>query len=141
MLRKEDFKVATEKERSKYIIRPYEHIPLTELVPGSLSHLLRGKGVLISFLTMKAGSVFELHSHPQEQIMIVLEGYCDEIIENKIYHVTAGDVIYLPSNVPHGAFLGDVDCKAIDIFCPVREDYMEKYRQQHPDAQVFFVEM
>jgi len=32
-----------------------------------------------------------------------------------------------------------VDCKAIDIFTPRREDYLEKQRQQHPDSTVKFV--
>ncbi|HCZ05813.1 MAG: gluconolactonase [Thermotogota bacterium] len=140
-MKRSDFIIAADSDRAKFIVRPWEEIPLTELVPGSLSHLVRGKGMLISFLTMKAGSIFDLHSHPQEQIMIVLEGYCDEIIENKIYRVTPGDVIHLPSNIPHGAFIGDVDCKAIDIFVPAREDYIEKYKAQHPGAKIVFVEV
>jgi len=138
-MRREDFPEATEEERKKYVIRPYEEIPLTKLTEGAFSHLLRGKNILVSFLTMNAHSVFELHSHPQEQIMIVIEGYCDEIIDGKIYRVREGDVLHLPPNVVHGAFIGDVDCKVIDIFSPVREDYIQKYLDQHPSAKVFFL--
>jgi gluconolactonase len=138
-MRREDFPEASEEDRKKYVVRAYEEIPLTELTTGAFSHLLRGKNILVSLLTMKAGSVFELHSHPQEQIMIVIEGYCDEIIDGKIYRVEKGDVLYLPPNVVHGAFIGDVDCKVIDIFSPVREDYIQKYLEQHPDAKVFFI--
>jgi len=138
-MRREDFPVASEEERSKYVVRPYDEIPLTELTSGAFSHLLRSEKILVSFLTMKAGSVFELHSHPEEQIMIVIDGYCDEIIDGKIYRVQKGDVLYLPSNVVHGAFIGDVDCKVIDIFHPVREDYVQKYREQNPDAKMFFL--
>ena len=42
--------------------------------------------------------------------------------------------MYLPSNIPHGAFLNEEDCKALDIFIGPREDYMQKYRQQNPTA-------
>lgn len=84
---------------------------------------------MVSFLTMKAGSTFEIHSHPNEQVMIVLEGYCDEIIEGKVYRVEKGDVIIIPPNVPHGAIIGDVDCKVIDIFSPPREDYKKKLEE------------
>jgi quercetin dioxygenase-like cupin family protein len=134
-----DFQKASIEEKKKYT-RPYEEIPITELVPGSLSHIVSGKNAQISFLVMKAHSVFELHSHPEEQIMIVVDGSCDEIIENKIYHVVKGDVIHLPSNIKHGAFIKDEDCKAIDIFCPVRSDYKKKFMDQHPGAKPVFVD-
>jgi quercetin dioxygenase-like cupin family protein len=133
-----DFEVATKEERKKFLVRPYEEVPITELVPGSLSHLVKGERAMISFLTMKAGSVFELHSHPHEQIMVVIEGYCDEIIENKIYRVKKGDVIHLPPNIKHGAFLKEADCKAIDIFIPARDDYEKKFHDQNPNSTIAF---
>ena len=124
------FSKAAPKDRKKYIIRPQEQVPITELGRGALSHLVWGKNIMVSFLTMKAGSTFELHSHPQEQIMIVIDGYIDEVIEDKIYRVQKGDLILFPPNIKHGGFIREVDCKVIDIFSPVREDHKEKYRQQ-----------
>jgi len=138
-MKESDFTKAMQEDQQKYIVRPYEEVPLTELVPGSLSHLIGGENVMISFLTMKAGSAFELHSHPQEQIMIVIEGYCDEIVEDKIYRVQKGDVIYLPANIEHGAFIREVDCKAIDIFSPPREDYKQKYFEQNEGEKFKFL--
>ena len=43
--------------------------------------------------------------------------------------VKKGDVIVLPSNIEHGGRIREVDCKAIDIFCPPRIDYIEKHRK------------
>ena len=129
-MRESDFSWATPKDRKRYTIRPYEEIHITELSPGALSHLFWGENIMVSFLTMKAGSIFPLHSHPEEQVMIVIDGYCDEVIEDKIYRVQKGDLIHLPANIMHGAFIREADCKAIDIFNPVREDYKEKYRGQ-----------
>lgn len=126
-----DFQVASVEDRERFIIRPYENTPTTTLVPGSESHLVYGENLTISFLTMKAGSIFDIHSHEEEQIMIVVEGYCDEIIDGKIYRVGQGDVIHLPSGVPHGAFIQDLDCKAIDIFSPPRPDYARKFHDQN----------
>jgi mannose-6-phosphate isomerase-like protein (cupin superfamily) len=120
-MKESDFSPATTDDRERYVIRPYEAVPITELVEGSLSHLVRGSNVMLSFLTMKAGSVFELHSHPEEQIMIVLEGFCDEIIEGRIYRVGPGDV----------AFLREVDCRVIDVFSPARKDYAAKFSDQN----------
>ncbi|BFL40733.1 cupin domain-containing protein [Agathobaculum sp. NSJ-28] len=137
-MNRSEFKIAETQDREQYIVRPTESVPMTLLVPGSESHLISTKELTVSFLTMKANSVFDVHTHENAQCMIVTEGYCDEIIDGKIYRVEAGDVIYLPANIPHGAFILDVDCKAIDIFCPVREDYMEKFRTQNPDCNEKF---
>lgn len=133
-----DFTKATQVERQRYITRPFEEVPSTELDQGSLSHLIWGENIMVSFLTMEAGSTFELHSHPQDQIMIVTEGYFDEIIEDKIYRVKKGDVLHLPPNIKHGGFIREVDCKAIEIFSPVREDYKQKYFEQHPGQIGYF---
>lgn len=138
-MKEEDFRKATADDRKRHVVRPYDEVPITELVEGSNSHLASGEGALLSFLTMKAGSVFELHSHPEEQIMFVLEGHCDEIIGDVMYRVQAGDLIRLPSNVKHGAFIREVDCKVIDVFVPPRADYRAKYREQHPNDPLHFV--
>ena len=138
-MKESDFSPATAAERERFVTRPYEAVPITELVKGSNSHLVRGSNVMLSFLTMKAGSVFELHSHPEEQIMVVLEGYCDEVIEDKIYRVGPGDVLRLPPNVRHGAFLRDVDCRVMDVFSPSRRDYAQKFSEQHRGVAMRFV--
>jgi quercetin dioxygenase-like cupin family protein len=92
---------ATPAEFEKRVTR-YADVPLTELVPGTMSHLVVGERGLVSFLTMSARSVFPPHRHEAEQIMIVVDGYVDEIIEGKLYRVKQGDVIILPSNIEHG---------------------------------------
>ena len=138
-MRESDFVPATPRDRERYVARPLEGVPLTALVQGSNSHLVRGSNVMLSFITMSAGSVFELHSHPEEQIMVVFEGYCDEVIEDRIYRVGPGDVLRLPPNVTHGAFLRDVDCKALDIFSPARSDYAAKFTEQHPGLLMHFL--
>ena len=105
----------------------YPDIPLVELVPGSNSHLFFGDRITVSFLTMASKSYFPPHRHEAEQIMIVLDGYADEIVEGKLYRLKKGDVMLLPSNIEHGAYLREVDCRVIDIFSPPREDFREKY--------------
>ena len=61
--------------------------------------------------------------------MIVLEGYCDEIVEGKLYRVQKGDVVILPSNIEHGAYIYDQDVQVIDVFGDVRADYLLKMMQ------------
>lgn len=124
---------ATDEEFSRRILH-YPDVPLAELVPGTTSHIVLGERALVSFLTMSAGSHFPPHRHEAEQIMIVIDGYMDEIIEGKLFRVKKGDVIVLPSNVEHGGYIREVDCKAIDIFTPPRPDYVEKLRAAQRQA-------
>ena len=118
---------ATAEEYKKRVIH-YPDVPLTELAPGQMSHLVFGEQAVVSFLNVPAGSYFPVHQHEAEQIMIVLEGHVDEIIEGKLYPVKGGDVIVLPSNIPHGGRARDEDCRVIDIFAPPRADLVAKAR-------------
>ena len=119
---------ATAEERGNFVVNK-DTLPWTELVPGANSRLIWGDGIMVSFITMSPWSVFPRHTHG-EQIMIVVDGYMDEMIDGKLYRVKKGDVIKLPSNIPHGGYLYDVPCSAIDIFSPVRADYIEKTKKQ-----------
>jgi quercetin dioxygenase-like cupin family protein len=121
----EELPAATAEEFKGRVIHQLD-LPATELVKGSNSRLVVGEQAMISFLKMDANSYFAPHRHAQEQIMIVLEGYCDEIIEGRLYRVKKGDVVILPPNVEHGAYIRDVDVYAIDIFGSPRSDYMLK---------------
>ena len=124
--------VATPEEFKSRVIRQVD-LPETELVKGSNSRLVVGEQSMISFLKMDAHSYFAPHHHEQEQIMIVLSGWCDEIIEGKLYRVKAGDVVVLPSNVVHGAYIGDEDVQVIDVFGSPRADYLMKMMQVMAD--------
>ena len=120
--------VATSEEFKSHVIH-YPDLPPVELVKGSNSRLIAGEQSMISFLKMDAHSYFAPHHHAQEQIMIVLDGYCDEIIEGKLYRVKKGDVVMLPPNIVHGAYIGDQDVQVIDVFGEVRGDYLLKMEQ------------
>ena len=121
-------RVANSEEFKSHVIH-YPDLPPVELVKGSNSRLVAGEQSMISFLKMDAHSYFAPHRHKQEQIMIVLDGSCDEIIEGKLYKVKKGDVIILPPNIEHGAYIGDQDVQVIDVFGEVRSDYMLKMLQ------------
>ncbi len=80
-------------------------------------------------LDQKPNSYFAPHKHDVEQVMIVLDGEQDEIVEGKLYHLKKGDVIVLPAGTEHGGYIPEAGCKAIDIFCPPRKDLVDKARK------------
>lgn len=101
-------------------------LQFTELAPGANSRLIWGRGAQLSFLSMKPDSNFELHIHPEEQLMIVLRGWIDENILDGIARMEEGGILLLPANMVHGGKIGAFGCDVLDVFWPPRPDYAEK---------------
>ena len=99
---------------------------LTELVAGANSRLVTGRSTQVSFISMDPEAVFERHIHPEEQMMLVLRGGCNEILLDGEQKMAKNDVVLIPANMVHGAKMSDLGCDAIDIFWPARTDYAEK---------------
>jgi len=108
-------------------------IQMTQLVPDAecWSRLFNGNGVQVSMLFMGPGTVFGHHTHPEEQVMIVLGGSIDEIILDGKQMMKAGDIVYLPSNMVHGGINGPQGADVIDVFWPVRNDYKQKEKARY----------
>jgi gluconolactonase len=102
------------------------NIQLTELAPGAYSRLVSGKNTQLSFISMDPDAIFPHHIHPEEQMMLVLRGACDEMLMDGKQAMKPNDVVRIPSNMVHGASIGDLGCDALDIFWPARADYLEK---------------
>ncbi|TMI66395.1 MAG: cupin domain-containing protein [Bacteroidetes bacterium] len=103
-------------------------IQLTPILPGAHSRLVSGKNTQLSFISMEPGSIFPHHIHPEEQMMFVLRGECDEIILDGEQTMKTNDVVRIPVNMVHGAKIGELGCDALDIFWPARPDYLEKQK-------------
>jgi gluconolactonase len=101
-------------------------IQFTELSPGANSRLVSGRGAQLSFLRMSPGSVFDLHIHPEEQLMIALRGSTEERILDGSGAMGKGDLLLLPGNMVHGGTNGPLGCDVLDVFWPPRPDYAEK---------------
>ena len=93
-----------------------------ELAPGLTGYYAHGTNMTLELVEIKAGSVLPEHHHPHEQITYILEGQLDMTIVGQPCPLSAGMYYVIPSNVPHSA-IAPVDCKVIDVFNPVREDY------------------
>ncbi len=116
---------ATTEECNRHVIR-YRDIPPVELVPNVKVHILSSERMTAIFTTQAPHSTVPLHHHEPEQIMMIVEGECDEIIDGKLYPLKEGDVVILASNQEHGTYNSDKGCRTIEFFAPVRKEYMEK---------------
>ena len=103
-------------------------VQLTKIADGAHTRLVSGKNTQLSFISMDPNSTFPHHIHPEEQMMFVLRGACDEILLDGKQAMKPDDVVRIPGNMVHGAEIGDLGCDALDIFWPARADYLEKQK-------------
>jgi quercetin dioxygenase-like cupin family protein len=97
-------------------------IKAKDLVPGITGYYAHGKDLTLGYVEIKAGSILPEHHHVHEQITYIIEGQLDMVIGGKPCPLKAGMYYVIHSNVPHSA-VARMDCKVIDVFNPVREDY------------------
>jgi quercetin dioxygenase-like cupin family protein len=80
--------------------------------------------MMLSVVDLAPHSVVEEHSHPHEQVGILLEGRIRFTIGGEEKVLTKGDMWRIPGNVKHKVIVLDEPAKALDIFAPPREDYV-----------------
>jgi quercetin dioxygenase-like cupin family protein len=68
---------------------------------------------------------FEGHSHPSEQITLVLEGELFFETVSGITRVGIGEVIAIPANVHHAVYTKTLAAKAVDAWSPVNKKYLD----------------
>lgn len=86
-----------------------------------------GENVMLVLNTIKPGFPSFRHSHPHEQILYILEGRCKVTIGDESTEMRAGDMVCIVPNVEHDLeVIGDDVVINMDVFSPIREDYLNK---------------
>lgn len=94
----------------------------------------RGEEVLLVMNWLEKGMTLGLHSHPFEQIAVVLTGRMRWTVGEETFEVGAGEVLRVPPGVVHGGIpISDEVVMNLDIFCPIREDYLPIVAHQAAD--------
>ena len=106
------------------IVTDLEEVTEKEILPGFRAKFVHSKNITVSYWTVKAGASLPEHAHPHEQITNMLEGEFEMIIDGESRTLKANTVTIITSGVKHsGTAL--TDCKILDVFYPVREDYRD----------------
>lgn len=92
------------------------------IVAGYDAKFVHTAGMTFSFLEVKAGASLPAHSHVHEQVSQILEGTFQLIVDGEKIVFGPGTLVVIPSNAVHEG-LAITDCKIMDVFNPVREDY------------------
>ena len=87
--------------------------------------IIAGEKAMVAQVFLAKGAVVPEHSHESEQITYILEGALKFQIEAKEIVVRKGEVLSIPSNVPHRAVALE-DTLDLDIFSPIRVDWLTR---------------
>lgn len=125
-------------EKTPYFIDPEDTPRLTQM-PGLETNILtglRGEKMMMVLNATFPGHTVPRHSHPHEQIGMVYAGKAVLRIGNEERVVKKGDFYCIPANVPHtDTCIGDEPFVMLDIFYPVREDFIGKFKQVSEDKE------
>lgn len=105
----------------------WDDVERETLTPLLQRQMIHGEHIMLSHIHLKKGSVVQMHQHDNEQFSYVLEGvirfqYGQEKLVSVDVH--AGEVLFLPSNVPHSAEAIE-DSLSLDVFSPPRQDWLD----------------
>jgi len=103
----------------------WQDVELEKLNPLLDRQLVVGKDLMLARVLLRKGCIVPLHSHVNEQVTYILEGALKFWIDDKEIVVHAGEVLCIPSNMPHKAEAVE-DTVDLDIFNPPREDWLNK---------------
>jgi mannose-6-phosphate isomerase-like protein (cupin superfamily) len=86
-------------------------------------------------MTGRTAAAGKPDQHPWDQLMLILKGRVEVTLGDNgdmgTYELEAGELIYIPGNVPHiGRTLGEEEAIGVEVFAPVREDYLDMAEHQ-----------
>ena len=106
----------------------WDDMPKEELSDSISRRFITGDKTMLAHVYLKKGAIVPKHHHENEQITYILEGALRFWIGDDGAHeviVRPGEVLHIPSNVPHKAEALE-DTLDVDIFSPPRQDWIDK---------------
>jgi quercetin dioxygenase-like cupin family protein len=94
------------------------------IFPGVTIATCSADKMMLSYVELQPHSAVAEHSHPHEQVGIVLEGRAIFHIGGEEKTLSKGEMYRIPGNVKHRVVALEELVKALDIFTPIREDYV-----------------
>jgi quercetin dioxygenase-like cupin family protein len=105
----------------------WDSMPREKVTEVIERRLVTGERSMLAHVYLKKGSVVPQHSHDNEQFTYILEGALKFWIgadQDEIVTVRAGEVLHIPSNIPHRAEALE-DTLDLDVFTPIRQDWLD----------------
>jgi quercetin dioxygenase-like cupin family protein len=110
----------------------FDELKAFELAEGVTGRPLFGENAMINLIDYEPNATVPLHSHPHEQLGLVLRGVQVLVVDDVEHAMGPMEGYVLPGGVEHSARCGPEGALVIDVFQPVREDYRERWRALLP---------
>jgi quercetin dioxygenase-like cupin family protein len=111
-------------------------IKAVEMLPGLDFQPVLSEHAIVNVVSFAPHTEAPMHSHVEEQIVIVVEGEFDFTLDGATRTMRAGDMAVIPSWVPHGAVTRDTPCREMDVFTPPRATLIEHATSQVEPSRV-----
>jgi quercetin dioxygenase-like cupin family protein len=125
----------TQETISSALVTDWDAIKMEKTAAGIYRQMVVGKNMMICRFTFDPFVITPEHTHPHEQMTLVIKGKVKFIIDGEVKIVAPGDVLYFPSNNRHGATMLDEEVVLIDIFSPIREDFLNRDQSSNGSAR------
>jgi len=105
----------------------WDDLPKEPLNPLLGRRFITGERMMLAHVYLQKGCVVPRHAHENEQLTYILEGSMRFWLgedESEVVDLAAGDVLHLPSNLPHKAEALETTLD-LDVFCPPRQDWID----------------
>jgi quercetin dioxygenase-like cupin family protein len=105
----------------------WDDLPKEALKPDLHRRLVSTERMMLAHVYLDKGCIVPQHSHENEQLTYILEGTLRFFLgedQSEVVDVRAGEVLHLPSNLPHKAEALE-DTLDVDIFVPPRQDWLD----------------
>jgi len=103
----------------------WSEIPREHINPSIERQFITGERVTVARFELKRAGLVPRHVHENEQVSYIVSGALKFVFDDREVVVRGGELIQIPPNVPHAAEVVE-DCVAIDVFSPVRQDWIDK---------------
>jgi quercetin dioxygenase-like cupin family protein len=94
------------------------------IFPGVEIRTTAGEGIMLSYVTFEPHSVVPDHSHPHEQMGMMVSGRLEFTVGGRTRVLGPGEIWRIPGGVIHRVRALDEPAVALDVFHPIREDYL-----------------
>ncbi len=103
----------------------WKDVELERLNPVIQRQMVVGDQIMVARVLLAKGAHVPLHHHHNEQVTYILDGALKFAIDGKEIVVRTGEVLCIPSNMPHEAWAVE-DTVDLDVFTPPRADWLAK---------------
>jgi len=112
---------------SSPVVRQYRWDEIApEKVTDMISRkIVSGEREMMAQIWLKKGAIVPMHDHVSEQLTYIFQGALRFTIGGEEFIVREGEVLHIPSSVPHQAEALD-DVFELDVFSPIRQDWLDR---------------